>query len=111
MSRSEEMRSVFVRWEESGLSLRSFGKQEKISYGQLQYWRRKLRREEAETSGAPRRRDPSGWAPIRVIGGLIPQDTGAEGFEVRLANGLGVRVSRGFDEDELRRLVLVLASC
>jgi transposase-like protein len=108
MSSSQEMQEIFARWKESGLSLRAFGRQEEISYSKLSYWRRKLREaEKSEEAGS----GSSGWMPVRVIPHSISQRSGADGFEVRLVNGLGLRVLPGFDEVELRRLVLLLAAC
>ena len=42
MKREDEMRAVFARFEQSGMTLKAFGEREGISYTSLQYWRRML---------------------------------------------------------------------
>lgn len=109
MSRSEEMQGALARWDESGLSLRAFAQQEGIPLSTLSYWRRKLRGTRQEVAGisgeTPR------WLPVRVVPHGASQSGGIQAFEVRLGNGLGVSVPVGFDEAELRRLVMALVAC
>lgn len=97
MTLEKEMRSALDRWMESGLSLRAFGIQEGISYYKLRYWRAKF----------PAARDSEiEFSPVHVT-----PDVAAEGFAVRLSNGIELEVGCGFDEAALRRLVGVLSSC
>ena len=101
MTLKEEMRGVFARWKDSGLSLRAFGKREGMSYNKLQYWRRKLREGEAEEKPA--------FGEIHLV--EEAKEIEPEVFEVCLSNGVGVGVPSGFDEVELRRLIGVLSTC
>lgn len=104
MSRTTEMRALFARWKESGLSLLAFGKQEGVSYSKLLYWRKKLDSE----SVSPSRAD---LIPVEIVADAPPRQTAPSKFEVWLANGMSLEVQAGFDAAELRRLVGVLQSC
>jgi hypothetical protein len=109
MSRAEEMRDVFSRWEKSGLSLLAFGKAEAISYATLQYWRRKFRGNSSASRTKATRVSPN-WAEVRIVPDSAPTDP-STGYEVWLANGVSLKVRAGFDANELRRLLEVLATC
>ena len=109
MRRMEEMRAVFARFEESGLTLRAFGRREGVSYTTLQYWRRKFRDEAEEVRG--RSEGKPVWARVDVVPDPVPDEVRSTGFDVWLANGVTLEVPHDFDEDELRRLVGVLSSC
>jgi len=111
MKRAGEMRAVFARFEESGLSLKAFGERESISYSTLQYWRRKLSGKESEKRPSHEAAVATPLAPVRVIPDPTPVDSRPERFDVWLANGVSVEVPTGFDELELRRLVGVLSTC
>jgi transposase-like protein len=113
MGRKNEMREVFARWRESGQSLRAFSRREGIAYAKLMYWRRKFRQEEgpaAEDRGKRAAGERRGLVPVRVVPDE-PASSGEAWFEIRTGNGHALRVPPGCDEGELRRLVLVLASC
>jgi len=107
MTGAEQMREVFARLEQSGLSMRAFAQREGIAYSKMQYWRRRLagRRKKA-TEG----HKPVVLSPVRVVPDT-PVPTERKGFEVWLANGVSLEVPPGFDEGELQRLVGVLAGC
>jgi transposase-like protein len=108
MKRADEMRSVFARHEESGLSLKAFGEREGISYTTLQYWRRKLSGKKGGRKGSP---VPAALAPVRIVPDAPEVERRSSAFDVWLSNGISVEVPTGFDERELRRLVEVLAAC
>lgn len=113
MGRMEEMQDVFARWRESGQSLRAFSRREGMAYTKLLYWRRKFREEE-EPQGKP----PAGrqdrkyrdWASVEVVPD-VQVEASDVWFEIRVANGHTLRVPPVYNQDELRRLVLVLATC
>ena len=107
MRRAEEMRAAFARFEESGLTLKAFGEREQISYTTLQYWRRRFRDEDNPSKD----RGVVALAPVRVVPDEAPASLSGERFEVWLTNGVSLEIPRGFDEDDLRRLVGVLLSC
>jgi len=111
MSGAEEMRELFVRWKESGVSLAAFGKQEGVAYAKLLYWRRKLGDDVARRKAPPRTVASVSLAPVQVVPDSRPIATHPERYEVWLTNGLSLDVAPGFDENELRRLVGVLLSC
>lgn len=110
MRRAEEMRSVFGRFEQSGLTLKAFGMREGISYTTLQYWRRKLRDGAREKDASSGKTELAAWSPVRVVPETPPRRD-ASSFEVWLANGVSFNVQPGFDDGELRRLVAVLSAC
>ena len=108
MKRADEMRAVFARFEESGLTLKAFGEREGISYTTLQYWRRKLR-DASSPSRDTKKSEPVAFAPVRVIPDAAPAPRSS--YEVWLSNGVSLEVPPGFDGEDLRRLVDVLATC
>ena len=107
MKTVDQMRETFSRWKASGISLRAFGTREGISYSKLQYWRKRFRTESDVASGQ--------GAKVQIVPvEVIPderQTPAAEVIEVWLANGVSLSVPIGVDEQELRRLVGVLAAC
>lgn len=105
MSRAEEMRELFARYERSGQSLLAFGKAEGIPYSRLLYWRRKFEAEPSARRTAPR---PE-LVPVRLVD--PPQPATTDKFEVFLPNGIALDVPPTFDPASLERLVRVLASC
>ena len=108
MKLADQMRATFARWEESGLSLLAFGKQEGITYSKLIYWRRRF--QEEESAGKQRRARRSGaLVPVSVV--PDPAPSAPKTIEVWLHNGVSLEVPFGFDESELRRLVGVLSTC
>ena len=112
-ARTDEMRSLFVKWESSGLSLHAFGIREGIAYATLLYWKKKFAGPSAEAVQAT---SPVELVPVRVADvasqGDLPASTSSRGsFEVWLGNGIGVDIPPGFDEQELQRLLRVLSSC
>ena len=111
MKRAEEMRVVFARFEESGLSLKAFGEREQIPYTTLQYWRRKLRDGASVKKPLLRVPGPAVLAPVRVVPDPTPVDPRPQRFEVWLSNGVSLEVPPDFDELGLRRLIGVLSSC
>jgi hypothetical protein len=107
VTKLEQMREVFARLERSGLSMKAFAAREGISYTTMQYWRRRLgggRKKAAD------RQKAVVLSPVRVVPDA-PVTAERKGFEVWLSNGVSLEVPPGFDEDELRRLVGVLAGC
>jgi hypothetical protein len=111
MSVANEMHELLDRWKGSGTSLMTFGRQERVSYSKLVYWRRKL-----EGPSSSRRKSPATGqipelVPVEVVADAKPKRPGFSKFEVLLANGVSLEVASGFDERELRRLVRVLQSC
>lgn len=110
MRSEEEMRAVFSRFGESGLTLKAFGEREGISYTTLQYWRRKL-------NGKKPGRKPLDkpvtlpLTQVRVVPDASAVPSEPKHFEVWFSNGVSVEIPEGFDELELRRLVGVLSTC
>ena len=110
MKRAKEMRAVFARHKESGLTLKAFGEREGIAYTTLQYWRRRLRDDEAPAL-SPSKGEPVSLAPVRVVADTKAPEPPARGFDIWLSNGVSLEVPSGFDEGDLRRLVGVLSTC
>lgn len=95
----EYWRRVLKEWSSSGLSQRGFCEDRGISLSSFCYWRRRLRVEGEEVS-------PSPFIPVEVRGGtMLPQPTP---FEVRLRNGIRIRVPADFESDSLLRLIGLL---
>lgn len=111
MRHAEEMRAVFARFEESGLSLKAFGERERIPYTTLVYWRRKFSGKESGKKVSPPAAASVAVAPVRIVPDAAVVDSRSERFEVWFSNGVSVEVPSGFDELELRRLVGILSTC
>jgi hypothetical protein len=103
MDREERMREVVSRCESSELTQKAFAAQEGIPYTTLLYWRRRL----ARSRGAGKAR-AAVLAPVRIV---PDGPRGRPGFDVRTPGGALVSVPHGFDEGELRRLLVALSRC
>lgn len=109
MSRADEMQDLMMRWECSSLTQRAFAEREGLTYSAFQYWRRRLLREPLEP--APRERAaPVQLSPVRIIPDARPARATAA-FELRTPHGLTLSVPAGFDEHELRRLLVAVGAC
>lgn len=106
MSRVEEMRAAFSRFEGSGLTLKAFGEREGIPYTTLQYWRRKLR----GGGGAKAETEKVDLQPVRVVAEPT-ENRSVPVVGVWLPNGVSLEVPPGVGESELLRLVGVLSRC
>jgi len=113
MSDISAMESMIRRWEDSGVSLRRFGQQEGISYSRLIYWRRKLRPGREREPAPPARpgKASSELVPVKVVVDEKRSSHVPAQLTAWLPNGVAIDVPSGFDQQELERLVEVLASC
>ena len=111
MKRADEMRAVFGRFEESGLSLKAFGEREGIPYTTLVYWRRKFSGKEGRKKTSRPAAAPAAMTPVRIVPDATTVHSRSDRFEVWLSNGVSLEVPSGFDELELRRLVGILSTC
>ncbi len=86
----------------SGLSAAAWCRKEKVSYSSFIYWRRRLRREEAE----PGSKHPAFQEIVLAGGG------GSAGrIEVCLPGGLSIRVPAGADRETLRLVLEEAGRC
>ena len=100
--REEDARAVVAAWRASGDSLSAFARHHGVQRRRLARWIRRL-----ETAA------PLHFHPVRVAGAVDPQPSPAA-IEIELPSGERIRLPRGFDADDLRRLFSVLeasASC
>ncbi len=112
MSDVAAMESMLKRWDESGLSLRAFGTREEIPYSRLVYWRRKLRPATTRSrKAASKPKLKAELVPVRVVADEKPSSPAPAQLTAWLPNGVAIDVPSGFDQQELQRLVDVLASC
>jgi transposase-like protein len=90
--------------EASGLSVAAFAERMGVSVPTLYMWRRRLgtARSVAESS--------SKFVEVTVTRPSSPAPSSGA-MVVRLCAGRSVEVPRGFDDDELRRLIAVVESC
>ena len=100
----EEVSRLLAEWSTSGLSARAFGEREAIPVSTLYQWARRTRNKDTTT----RRSRPGGQFIAIDVGGEASGAAEGGGFRVVLPAGREVEVSRGFDADELARLVRVL---
>ena len=108
-TRKEEVwRQRMTQWNGSGLSVREFCRQWRLSEASFYAWRRELARRDAQGSQAePAQADTQAagprWEPVVVAGSWR---TG--GVEATLPGGVQLRVAPGFDPQTLREVVEVL---
>lgn len=87
-----DWKQVFADWERSGLSQAEYCRQRQLSVTKFGYWRRRLSR-----------KDESSGTFIELSG-----RTRGERLELELANGVVIRVPRGFERETLRKLLSVV---
>jgi hypothetical protein len=101
--RDEDARTVVAAWRASGESVSAFARQHGVHRRRLARWIRRL-----ETAA------PLHFHPVRVTGAVDPKPS-PPGIEIELPSGERIRLPRGFDADDLRRVFSVLeasgASC
>ena len=109
---SEFYEKLLTEQETGGQSVAEFALARGLSAATLYLWRRKLGR---ATERAGRDRLPasgSSLLAVDIVGGSqLRQDSRLSGFEVELGRDLRVLVPRGFDQEELLRLLTVLRAC
>jgi hypothetical protein len=94
----EEANRLAAECEESGLSQREFSEQRGVPLKTLVRYLARYRREQRGKNQTPR------WVAVEVG---AKRGDGAE-LSIVLASGLRIEVSRGFDVETLRRVVVAL---
>ena len=100
--REDDARVVVAAWRASGESLSAFARHHGVQRRRIAWWIRQL-----ETAA------PLHFHPVRVTGAVDPAPSPAA-IEIELPSGERIRLPRGFDADDLRRVFSVLdasASC
>lgn len=92
--------------ERSGLSIAAYARQIGVAAATLYQWRRRL---SAGGETEPSAESGSGLVELVVSGGH--RADGSPCAVVRLGGNRTIEVPRGFDDDDLRRLVTLLESC
>ena len=98
---ASEARALLEEHESSGLTIAAFARSRGVEPWTLYNARAMARRRE-------RRVPKRSFATVSVIDDATPND---DPIEMTLPSGLTVRITRGFDEVALRRLLGVLAGC
>ena len=112
-------RVVVAALEASGKSLRRFALDHGVNAGRLKRWRRRVHSEPASAAGADQASTQHGAEAIELVPVTVrePRDFPAGGLFAPPATldvvvgPATVRVPQSFDEEHLRRVVVVLASC
>lgn len=92
-----EARAALTAWKKSGLSIEKFARDRGLVPQRLYWWKKKL--EERSSSTA-----------IELLPVRVAEAKRGEPVLVLLRSGHMVKVSRGFDEEALARVVAVLES-
>lgn len=100
LARAEAVREVLSRWEGSALGRAAFCRRERIAPVTLSRWQR-------EFGAGPQ----AAVEPAPAFVEALWSSAGDASLEVTLPTGARVRVPRGFDTDDLARLIAVLSSC
>ena len=96
----EQWRAIFKKWSSSGLSQRRFCEERKIRFSTFCYWRRQLREEICEDES------PSPFIPVEVK--PPGRSRCPSHYEVRLEDGVRIRVPSDFESESLARLIGLL---
>ena len=105
---TNDMGALVAAYRQSGLGLRRFAEERKISPGRLHYWVYQKRRGSRPTStgkGSQRQAQPA-FAELKLGAGAWPMDRWAA--EVRLPNGVSVRLSHATTPGWIGELVQAL---
>jgi hypothetical protein len=123
--RERYWRRVLADWRGSGLSRAAYCRQRGISYATLNFWKSRIEGSAVggRTTAARRRRQAkpgsvsqSRFVELAVATGAgavasVAADSAGAGYEIVLAGGRRLRVPRGFDVDEVTRLLALVSSC
>jgi hypothetical protein len=111
----QRYRRLLAEHAKSDLTQRDFAANKGVPATTLSWWRHEIARRDrirAERNG--KRAQPSSLVPVQLVTAAMDRQsdpTEAVEFVVRLRSGRVVRVRRGFDAGELRRLIEVLEAC
>lgn len=98
--RDEGIKELLAEQQASGLSVAAFARERGLPRWKLYEGRQRLRKRKSRAKDAD-------FIQVHVR----PVEPASSPIEVELKAGMRVQVPPGFDEDELRRLLGVLASC
>jgi transposase-like protein len=96
--REEDAGAVVAAWRASGESLSAFARQHGVQPRRVARWIRRL-----ETAA------PIRFHPVRLTD-AIEATASSTGIEIELPSGERIRLPRGFDADDLRRVFSVLTA-
>ena len=97
--READARILVDAWRKSGETLSGFARRQGVERKRLARWVRRLQ----GAAGGPLR-----FHPVRLVGGLAETGSGVP-IDIELAGGQRVRVTHGFQTEDLRRVLAVLA--
>ena len=97
--REEDARAVVAAWRASGESVSAFARHHRVQPRRLARWIRRL-----ETA------TPLHFHPVRVAGAIDNAPSRTPAIEIELPSGERIRLPRGFDVDDLRRVCSVLTA-
>src|SRR5687768_13981303 len=101
----EEARQVIEVWEQSGLKLKEFAEQHQFDPQRIYRWNRRLARSRATRSTRSRSAEPT-ILPVKLVSREM-----ADCIEIRLVNGIQVRVPFSGDLGSVSSLIELLSSC
>jgi hypothetical protein len=98
--RESDARVLVEAWRSSGETLAAFARQHGVERHRLARWVGRLESASAEALR---------FHPVRLVDRRSePETGGSTAIEIQLAGGPRIRVPRGFEADELRRVLAVL---
>lgn len=117
VTKEQHWRDVIERWRSSGQSIRAFCAEQHLSEASFHAWRRtiarrdQLRSQVGDKADDADRADRPAFVPVRILAPALDATTttsAAVGLELVLGSRRVVRVSPGFDDVTLRRLLTLL---
>jgi hypothetical protein len=97
--READARVVVEAWRSSGETVAGFARRQGVEHKRLARWVRRL---EGEAAG------PLRFHPVQLVGSL-PETGGGAPIDIQLPGGHRVRVVHGFQAEDLRRVLAVIA--
>lgn len=110
----EQWQKRVKMWQQSGLSAERFGALHGINACTLRYWKHNLKRlsqnhpQTSETAPLPSELEANSDAalPLIEVRATLEKESGP--FELELAKGRRLRIPASFEQEALRRLLLIL---
>ena len=102
-ARGRQMLRLIAQWERSGQTMEEFAAAHGMTRHTFGWWRSELKRRKPVA--------PAGVEPAIRLVEIERPSAGEKSFEVRLGNGIMVRVAAGFDGRALAELMSVLRAC
>ena len=106
----KKMSRLLLKWEESGMPLKTFSNTVDVSYYKLKYWKYKLERVNQKADSTNDGHVKKTIAPVKETPDFIPieipnTETGFTGIELSFPNNVKITFPSGTELDTLKTLI------